>query len=25
LMVAFKHCPDAVLEIEAEIRRQTRG
>ena len=24
-MVASKHCPDALLEIEAEIRRQTRG
>jgi hypothetical protein len=23
--VATKHCPDALLEIEAEIRRQTRG
>jgi hypothetical protein len=23
--VASRHCPDAMLEIEAEIRRQTRG
>ena len=24
-MVASRHCPDALLEIEAEISRQTRG
>ena len=23
--VASRHCPDALLEIETEIRRQTRG
>jgi hypothetical protein len=25
LTVAEKHCPDALSEIEGEIRRQTRG
>jgi hypothetical protein len=25
MMVAAKHCPEALLEIEAEISRQTRG
>jgi hypothetical protein len=25
ITVASKHCPDALLEIEAEIRRWTRG
>lgn len=25
MLVASKHCPDALREIEAEISRQTRG
>jgi len=25
MMVAATHCPDALLEIETQIRRQTRG